>query len=598
MALSATTPLFYATRLTKAEVFRLAAGVVEPPALEVIDFPEVEGGDVQRELAVPFLPGMDEIEVEQARLRVRTGRKEREVTDYTVTAVPAGHGITLSIPQPGRLKKLELTYPSPTAVPGAPHHVIIRTPPEGPPTFAAPPLPKPGPLYDDILTGLTVQDLGGDRKLLLLPSVLGNAWRIQLALGDTPDKLTTVPFSPTVNRVVLDTAPRDVSVTLSADTEEIPLWGHPDLLLPDAGEQEISFTPLAQRHLNQQLQAKRDAPDQATLPVPLRFHSASSGALEVVAKTLTAHYVVKPLGKDPVTQRVGGEWTVLTLRAPAGLRPINSRVKLTVKFLGRALNRGSLEPPLALPSMGLRVHAQRSVARMIAFLPEPPAVAGSVLPLASVRLYVAALAEAEAVLEVRGDVAGAPGPVLVASVQQLGSGSTGWVEFILPSPLPVSTGQAPLWLALRVTKGEVLWFVSPLESASHPMGADMTSARVSSDRGQTWSEPTGNFGDAGVLLAQCFHELPELSSPPVLRVRHAEALMTDNLLLNVKQKGAKEYIVEVSLPDGVHGVLAAAAGSGRTDTALRLFSPSMLDVTVEDLTLSYDPFRVGGVEGG
>ena len=108
-----TDALFYEPTLTVAAQRRLIVGQDEEPALDVIDFPAEEGGDVERELAVPLLRGMDGIRVEDARLRVRAQPQNREISGFSV-AKAAGDdaGLVLSLTRPGRFAKVTLAYPT------------------------------------------------------------------------------------------------------------------------------------------------------------------------------------------------------------------------------------------------------------------------------------------------------------------------------------------------------------------------------------------------------------------------------------------------------------------------------------------------------
>src|SRR5205807_2207314 len=192
-------------------------------------------------------------------------------------------------------------------------------------------------------------------------------------------------------------------------------------------------------------------------------------------------YVVKPLTTDPFSVQLRGAWEDLTLHAPAGLPIQSSSARVTATLLGRDLNVRSPDPPSDDPSAGFRVNQQVSVAVARQFLPLPGNAVRSLLPLASVRLYLGALEAAEAVLELHNDAATAPGAIAgTPIVRQLTKGARGWVEFELQKPLPVSAGQAPLWVALRTNKGEVLWFADR---------AGALPPRMSANRGKTWAIP-------------------------------------------------------------------------------------------------------------
>jgi hypothetical protein len=579
----ASTPLFYPTTLSRSELLNLVARVSDDPALDIVDFPDEDGGEADRELAVPFLTGMDEVRVDEAQLQLRVHPKDLNIHSFSVTQISGVNnmGTVLSLAQPSRLRKLFMA--SQTFLPGS--RLIIRPATSengsftfGPPIFAAPDFAPPGKLYSRVLSGLSVQDTG-KQMVIIFPSLMGSAWLIQLAQGDDPAALTPIPFQADIRVVTIDAAPRNLSIVIvPSEGEPIPLWNHPDYLLPEAGTQEVNFTPIAQNQLSKRL---KTASGVTTLPVHLRFHSETGGALEITSRKLSARYLVKPLGPDPFTLRLGGDWASLKLRAPAGLRPSFSSARASVRLLGRELNGGSPLPPLARPSMGLRVNADQWVASPIPFK-SPAHTAATQLPLASVRIYLEAPDESEAVVEIRRDVAGAPGPMLFGPlVKQVQKAFSDWLEFEVPAPVNVETGDVPLWAALRSNKGELLWFA--MESGA---------AKVSSDKGQTWGAADPLLIPAATPLAQLFHSLPDPLPAPVIRLQIGDSVITDNLLAHLSQKAPREYVQEVfSLPDSVFDVLRDSAGAERVETELKLFSSAVFDLTLEDMTLFYSPYR-------
>ena len=100
--------LFYPARLARTDLVNLVRGRELSTPLDVIDFAEPAPYRAERELAVPFLPGMDDIEVTEARLALRAATKLFDTEDYTVTA-NGSQGIFLSLPAPARLRKVELS---------------------------------------------------------------------------------------------------------------------------------------------------------------------------------------------------------------------------------------------------------------------------------------------------------------------------------------------------------------------------------------------------------------------------------------------------------------------------------------------------------
>jgi hypothetical protein len=612
-------PLLYPVSIQQAELIALVSGMLAAKDLasdpDVVTFGE-HGGQADLELAIPFLPGMDEVVVDAATLRVRAEAVEQELSTYTVTDAADGQGSFLALPAPARLRKV-VVDPSGGA-PAGPDEVlrlVVRVAEgliPGPPVYAKPPFDLTSPMFIDVLDGLEVTELdgGGGTQLVFpaaggpFPVAQGTAWLLQRATGAEVTELEPRQERFAVRKVTVDAAASDLDLVIRGAGEAdppTPLWRHPGAFLPEAGEQEVSFTPLAQKHLAAALAALTGTPGsgaggsgaggaaggQHTLPIPLRFSAASGGAIRVVAKTLDARYLVRPAGPEAVTLRLGGDWVPLLLRAPASRRPSGSSLRLRARHLGRELNPGSGLPPLTAPRAGLRVGAGRMVA---AAVPCAPAAGGEAsLRLASARVFAAFSEPVEIVCELRGDAAGAPGPLLAPPlVKQLAPPATppavpAWVEFELPAPGATVAVPATVWVTLRSNRGELRWFT-----------ADQGEARVSLDDGSSWGVPDAVLTGAGAPLAQLFHVL-DTPSPPDVQV-----LVDGGAAGSIALAAGGSPLEFVSapgleLPAPVLTALATATGGdggGRALTALALCSRAVADLTVEELTLSYDPFAI------
>jgi hypothetical protein len=581
--------LFYPLTFGQAQIAELVLGVID--SYDMVDFADEAGGDVDQALAVPLLPAMDTIVVTEARLVLRASPKDLDIENFHVSD-NGDRGFFLSLDEPSRLKKVEIGYSYTPPAGAPPTRVVVRAASgngalqAGVPLFAQPHFGKPGPMFGDTLGGMTVSDLGGSRYLLTLPAVLGSAWLIQLAAGNDVTELDAIALTPSLNRVVLQALPRNLSVVLAPDGDAVTLWQNPGVLLPESGDQEINFAPLAQKHLSASLAA---AGGEATLPVPLRFHSDSGAAVQVVTKSLVAEYRVEPLRGAATTLFLRGDLTPLKINAPAGLKPARSSLRLTAKLLGRELNAASTEPAVNQPSAGLRVGMEHWIAAATAVAPRAGEAAGTVVEIASVRLYLAAAAATEVVLEIRSDIAGAPGAMVTAPlVLKLEPGACGWQEFELPQPLKVVAGNAPIWQALRTNNGEVHWF-------SGAYAAPAPAARVSRDRGGSWGEANPQLDVPAPLLAQVFHRVDDPLATPAIRLQHAATILQANLFAGATATGPREYQLDAAaLPAALLDALAARTGAGRVDTEFLLFSPSAMDLVVDSLTLSYDPFDAGG----
>jgi hypothetical protein len=579
--------LFYPVSLALPELQQIVLGLKEPADLDVVDFAAEQGGDATRELAVPFVANMTDIEVSKAQIRFKVRPKDLDIDGFSVKQGPGGKGIYLALDSPARLKKIELQYTDPVGVLNL--HVVVRnaenkdsvfTP--GPPVFADPEFAAPGPMFDKVLAGMQVQNLGGNRKLLKLPGLMGSAFLIQLATGTSASELTPIAFNPTVNRVTVEAVPQNLSILLPGP-EEVALFSHPGDLLPDVGEQEVNFTPLAQKQLRSQLKSLSSA---VTLPMTLKFHSDRAGQIGITGRDLTARYLSKPLGSEPVKLRLGGSQVPLSLLAPAGIRPDEISMNLTVKHLGRELNAGSPEPPASQPASGLRVNLGHSAGMAIPFQ-------GSTtpLPLVSARVYLGAMEDSEAVLELHADAAGAPGQMLSKPiVKQIAKGFRDWLEFEPPAPLQVEPGPAPIWVVVRANKGELLWFA----------GSAGTPPQISVDRGHSWAGAEDHLAPgAAPLLAQLFHATEQPIQAPEIRLQYGDNTIATNLLVNPSSGAPGEFAVRgASFPAALAEILATSKnGQGPARTMLHLFSRSVLDLTIDNLILYYSPFQpvVGGV---
>jgi hypothetical protein len=345
----------------------------------------------------------------------------------------------------------------------------------------------------------------------------------------------------------------------------------------------VSFSPLAQKHLSALL---KGSSRNAALTVPLTFHSDSPGQLEITSKRLTATFAVKPLSVTPTTLRLGGSWVPLTLSAAAGLHAEGGAVDLTAKVQPRSLNDGSPEPPSGPPGAGLKLTTSTIAATAMRLEPVSGTPTGTVLALASARALIETSADTELVLELRGDAGGAPGPVLAGpEVKQLQKGFSDWLEFELAKPLPVSSGGAPVWLALRLNRGEVYWFTDAQQT---------NSVRFSTDGGQSWAPPQVPLASSGGPLAQLFHLLEDPLPPPVVAVRHADQMLSADFTAACERTSEREFAASaVGLPASLLTLLSQQAGAGRVATQVQVFSRSVVELTLDRATIAYDPFAAG-----
>jgi hypothetical protein len=345
--------------------------------------------------------------------------------------------------------------------------------------------------------------------------------------------------------------------------------------------QDISFTPLAQKELAARL--KTAGNESVTLPLTIKFSSASGGALGIVSRTLQARYVVRPLEKTPATFKLAGSRAPFTVTAPAGLTPQSSALRLIARCKGWELNSGSPEPPLEDPSSGLRVTQANSVAQSVRF-------EGSVFPLVNVRLYLAAPLPAEAVMELREDAADAPAAIIGKPVvKQLEAGFRDWVDFEC-QPAAFQLPSTRLWVMARVTKGEAYWF------ASGEQGATL----ISLDKGVTWGAPDPRLARSASLLAQLFHDrsAEPMARAPVIRLESGSVPLVADLMRDAAALSPTEFAVdEFGLPQSILSFYSRQSGNGNVDQTLGLFSRSVLNLRIESAAIFYDPFASGAAGG-
>lgn len=94
--------LFYSRDLAPT-LGELQALQLEPFVVDKVELPEEQGGAVVRELAVPFLAEMDEVEVEDARLAFSALPRKLEIEGYQARPITGGTdaGVAITLTRPG-----------------------------------------------------------------------------------------------------------------------------------------------------------------------------------------------------------------------------------------------------------------------------------------------------------------------------------------------------------------------------------------------------------------------------------------------------------------------------------------------------------------
>ena len=592
MALARTKTLFYSPDLSNLQLQRIFLGLQEPPA-ETIDFIDEAGGQAERQLAIPLLTNMDAIRVQQAEIRFVVAPRETEIHSHQVVD-NSGGGVFLSLPSPGLLKKITVEYTEPVPSP----RLILRSAEKkgsgffaGPPLFANPGLPPVGEMYQPALPAFDLSSQGGNRRLITLSGLMGSAWLIQLAEGDTVENLKPLLTAAIkIVSVTLDSVPKDLAVFLKSASGDIPLWSSPGLLLPAQNEQVVSFTPIAQKHLAEKL--KNAGASDAALPVSLKFQSAAAGTLQLRSKDLHGVYVAQPLGADAFKTDLPGDRIDVSFDVPAGRTPQANSAQLTVRTTGKKRAAASSESPHSFPVHGLQVNQTMYAAAGVA-------VSVADTNITAVRLFVGIYEKTEAVLVVCADAGGAPGePVGKPAVQtfdlkkagqpngkpeqNMQAGVPQWIVFNLPTAFTAETPK--LWLTLRTNVGSLLWFTDPAADGL-PL--------VSLDQGKTWGAPETPLNDAQKLLAQLWIDTgaPAPSGPaPVVRLERDGTVLNSNLLAGAQRGSPGEFKASVSFPQPE---LTAPAAGGKAGKRFQLVSSAVAGVVVEGFELTFDPEASG-----
>jgi hypothetical protein len=570
--------------MARSDLQLVVLGAVEQPPIFTIDFPTEAGGDEERQFALPFLPGMDEIVVREAELGFRVGDFKVDAT-YSQTPVPGG-GTRVTLTRPGRLREMVVEHlPKP---PGT--RLVVRPVQDGaagPPMFADDPFPPPGAMFGKVLDGMTVTELSAGQRRLVFPDLVGSAWQLAIAAGSEVTDLAPQPIAVTVHTVGLAAAPRNLSLTLLGDPP-IPLWGNSDVLTRASGEQTVSFLPIAQRRLSDALAAANAAqatqPPPLTLGLSLRFHSDSAGKLEVTRCRLSGEYRVKPLGAAPVTLGLGGRPAPLVLKAPPGLRPNRGQATLTARLAGRALNGASAGASTGPAGSGLQATTDRWLAARVPVAARRPG--DSIVPIASVSILAGVPEAAEIVLELRADINGRPGAILAPPVVRQLPVFAGWLDFLLKAPLGIPTGEA-FWAGIRLTKGRALWHARDGAASSEGLGRPA----VSVDRGSSWADSSATLGAAGELLVQAFHALDPPFPRPQVRLHDGHSVQAGDWLAAAQPEGPDQYrAVAIALPAALLDRIAAAPATAGSlaETRLALHSDSVLDLVLGDVMLGYE----------
>lgn len=502
------------------------------------------GVPLVRTLTVPFPAGMAERFVQAASFDV-AGVATYTTRPVTASMQPPGAPGVLDLTDASRVIGLELAAVTPwPPSPMPPLTIRAATLEGGQYTIGPPVLESPGAIVFDPAT-----------PRLTFPAIAGRAWKLEL------------PATFQVTAVLLEHLPHDLTVTLSAGGEPEPLWSHPGPLLPQIGAQTIDFRSAAERLLQT-----------GNAPLTFRITSSTSSRLELTWRQMAATCVARPPAR---TFALRGSPAELRITAPP--KPFAASVQVTAKHRGRELNGGSATASDRAPVSGLRADPSRAIAALASFNPPPGRPKGSMLGLAAVRLRLAVTEAAEVALALHANVAGAPGPPLAAPVvRQLAAGFRDWLEIELPVPQAVATGPDVLWVVLRATRGSLVWCGdAPRPSRwSLRMGEAMAFRSFgTAELGRPLSLPVGETPPRRALTSiDGGAAWSAASIVPWMQLFHA-VLLPPSVTIG-------GWTLLRTAPDSPHFAARVALPS----LSMPLQSRSALDVTVDEIALSYDPF--------
>jgi hypothetical protein len=576
------------------EVRELSTGAVLPPADEVIEL--AAGGHEDRELGVPFLPGMAEVVVSAASMQLQGVPLAREPEGWAATERP-GEGHLVQLAQPAKLRAIVVDTPTidPTLTDV---HVVVRPAQPtanggwdiGPPMFASPSF-WVGDLYPNALAGLDEWTEAGGRTRFSFPNTQGSGWLLHWATGDEPTKLAFLAVTTTVRSVTVEPAASGVRLALRADDagDEVLLWQFPSAFTPDAGVQPVDFTPIAAKRLNARLAlANQEPTPPPTLSLPVRLSADAGGPIGVSDAALNATYRVPALdagaNEEPMTLKLRGDWEQVTLRAPAALRPQAGTLGLTGHHLGRERN-GPLTPPALPGGPGRTVTGDRWESTSLRVAPAGAGAdaAKAGVTIVSVAVDVASDEPAELVAELRADLHGGPGRVLASAVAQLEGGTRAWTELDLGAGVPPAKPGWRLWLALRTNHGAVRWYAEDREGAE---------VRTSLDRGETWAASEDVLAGSSGLRARLFHAVAGTPSALPLAIYAGTKMLPELTLTRAPGQATEFSLSNGEMPDSLLDLLGRAgptAGGTTVETVLQVASAAVLDITLRAADLTYSP---------
>ena len=483
-------------------------------------------------------------------------------------------------------------------------HAVLQAPGPngafGPPMAAAPRFDMPGnqagmygPALGGLRSRLVRQDRSVELTLFLDPPLPVPAFRVLLGVaGDKgmfphaglPNELVPAGWSAAEVTGHWQRRPSGLVIYALTGTGA----GNEDApatvatLAPELGRSvDIDFTPAA-RSLLRNHYPNATGPD---LELTLRVRADSPGQVRVGPDRLSARYlrILATADGHAVALRGAPERLVLP-GVPAGLTPQAFSFAVDGTFGRAVLITGADEPLPPDTSTGFRVAGAVRVARRM-----PLTTAERGQQLVRVGIFGRASADAELLVGLhQGDAmrVGAPrGPTVSIAVPA--GAHPAWHRADLPLELGLPPHPEALWVVVQVTRG-VLWWYGAL---------DQGSLLRSDDDGATWSTVTGKPGLQLHVESVDPATRQPLPDQPVRMLRDGSQLTPDLAaihLLGPPGEFRRHWLIDRTSESGDESALAALATLPDGALALSFACRRDVDLRVHDILLTYDPWDATG----
>lgn len=567
----------------------------------------ISGGEaLEVPVPVPFLPGMDEIDIAAATAAIGSRPIERttdhagpggSATSATLSFTPPVAGAPVSLLRieiegfsagnvavartllaPG----LTLSWAAGSsiaiagALPNAEALHLLASPASGPPFLAAPPFPMPGAggaLYGDALGGCSLaatQAANGAVRLVLTPdgaapplaAVKLTVVRLAPDAPRLPNEGQPVPWRAQSIRAVWRMHPAVLKVEATGAGKAVTVAEMPG----DPGRPSIGFDfAAAMRGLARP--AYDAAQGAADLGLALRVTAMGPGAARLRLDSAGLRYLRHPLSR-PERLALRGAPAALPLDgAGPGLRPEALDLALEGQFLPERLTDASDDaPPLA--RRGLVCEGTTRLARRTTLT-----MAERALPLVRLAVFGRAAAPTEVLLTLHGgDLlrVGAPlGPAM--SLTLAPADAPAWclapLAAAVAPPLPPT-----VWLVVQVPRGRFLWHGAP---------ADDDSALLSGDAGGSWT-------DAATRPALQLAVREAMATPQPLSLRWEAAGQAGSVVTDAAGGGGPAFQRRVLLAEDTSP--AALAAVANDSLALSFACRRDVDLSVSAATFAYNPW--------